>query len=437
MAPSAPERDPDPTAAAEAEGRDPTPTHSEGAREPPARAVDELRRVVRTGGDAPTVVRSDEARQRNRRDPHRRAPRQIPPAEDDDAAGSDTAGQETAGEGATDDAADPQRTHRERTSDGRRGRTDDPESAAARQKRAAIRRIEGSDAFRAIRACCVFDDLQVVEPRDGGRYVDAIRVRADHDGDVRGVSVGLVDRPQDDTTADATERLPVGFPDAVADALARWQRVCHADGVVTVHDWNHEPRPWLARDPVGETLAEWDCPDTAVALRNALSIAESVAGLHRQGVIHAGLDPGNVVFPGDALVEHPTPLVDNVAMMHALREYFEPSAYLDPRYAAPEYFDDGFGGIDQATDVYQLGAVVYHCLTGRAPFRGTYGEVREGVLSAEPDQVSAHNASLPDPVDDIIAKALAKRKLMRYESASQFRADLRGVCERSGFSVDG
>lgn len=205
---------------------------------------------------------------------------------------------------------------------------------------------------------------------------------------------------------------------------------------MTIHDWGPQPRPWVATDPVDGSLASLDQPDTAYALRSACQLVAATATLHRRGVVHAGIDPGNVVFPGDALVEHPRPLLDNVGLMSVVRRHFSPSNYLDPRYAAPEYFDSDYGAVDQSTDIYQLGTTLYRLCTGQAPFQGSYEQVRAGVLDADPTPPTELNASLPDPIDEVVAKATAKQKLMRYETASQFRADLASVCERSGVGVD-
>jgi hypothetical protein len=303
-------------------------------------------------------------------------------------------------------------------------------TGAVARKRAAIREIERSETFRAVRARSRYDDLQVVIPDDGGRYADTIRVRATEDGEDGGVALGLLDRPGDDG-----DPVPAGFVDAVADRLDRWQDASTADGVVSLQDWGRRPRPWLARDPAGQTIAEWDPSGVAARLRAALGLALSVTTCHRQGVVHAGIDPGNVVFPADSLAEQPRPLLDNVGLMHALRAYCQPAKCLDPRYAAPEYYDDSYGAVDHLTDVYGLGAVCYHVLTDRPPFRGSYADVRAGVLDDAPTDPTTLNASLPAPVDDVLAKALAKDKLVRYENAAQFRSDLERVCDRSGFRV--
>jgi hypothetical protein len=339
------------------------------------------------------------------------------PAGDTDASGAsgDAGTNRSAGRRAGDGPAtvDPSETH----ADPRR------EPPKRVQRRRKIDEIEGSDTFQLVREHSRFEDLAVVKPHDGGRYADSVRARALDDGTERGVALGLLDRPEDNRDR---------YVDAMADKLARWHAAGDAAGVLAIRDWGRSPRPWVAKDPTDETLAEWRPPGTAARLECAHRIARAVAVCHRQGVIHGGLDPGNVVFPAGPLDETPRPALDNVGFMLAFRDFFEPADYLDPRYAAPEYFDDSYGGIDQCTDVYQLGAVLYHCFTGRAPFRGTYSDIRQGVLEADPRPPTELNASLPAALDEVMAKALAKQKLVRYETASQLRADIERICERCG-----
>lgn len=311
--------------------------------------------------------------------------------------------------------------------------TDTPPASSRQRKRDELREIEASDTFRAIRAQSRFDDAEVVLPRDGGRYADTIRVRAIEDGTERGVALGLLDRPEDVPT---TRPGPSEFADDVGEQLARWQGASATQGVVTVHDWARTPRPWLATEPVEKALVEWDPPGVGARLRCGLAIAKAVASCHRQGVVHAGLDPGNVVFAADTLAEEPQPLLTNVGLLLALRNYVQPADYLDPRFAAPEYFDDSYGGIDHSTDVYQLGTVLYQLCTGRAPYQGTFEEVRDGVLDGTPPAPTACTPALPDPIDDVIEKATATQKIVRYETASQVQSALRRICNRVGVDTE-
>ena len=389
----------------------------------PATSLEAIRSVVETEGEVPTVIERemDDPTETDRSDGADRDPRLVAGDTATDAEDASTEADARSG-GADDGHDDTRRT------DGT-GRT--RPRTVTQQKRADIDAIESSPLFRAIRRQCRFDDLEVVLPRDGRRYADTIRARAITGREERGTALRLLDRPD----ADDDTEITAGFGDAVAESLARWQGAGATDGVVTVHDWACEPRPWLATEPVEETIAEWTPPSVGARLRCGVKLAETVANCHRQGVVHAGLDPGNVVMPADALTERRRPLLDNVGLMFALREHFSLPEYLDPRYVAPEYLDESYGSIDHSTDIYQLGTVLYRLFTDRPPFDGDGDAVRDAVLSADPPAPSERNTAIPDPVDAVIRKAISKRKLVRYETASQLRVDLRHACAQAGYEV--
>lgn len=311
-----------------------------------------------------------------------------------------------------DESRDDSTERAETDAESTRGRT------GAQKKRAEIDEIETSALFETIRDQCRFEDLTIVLPRDGHRYADTIRARAHADGEESGVAVRLPDRPDDPTDA---------YRDAIARNLARWQGACSAAGIVRVHDWAPEPRPWVMTEPVEQPLAEWDPPSMMARLECGIELTETVASCHQQGVVHGGIDPHNVVVPVDELSYHSRPQLDNTALMLTFREHFDPTEYLDVRYMAPEYVDSSYGAIDQATDIYQLGMVLYHLLTGEPPFPDG-DDLQDHVLDTELPAPTDTEPSLPDGVDEIIAKATAKQKLVRYETASRLWRELDRVC---------
>ena len=270
-----------------------------------------------------------------------------------------------------------------------------------------------------IAADCRFDDLAVMAQRHRGRYADAYRTRADLDGEELAVGLLLFREPDEDVA---------GYVDALDEALGRWHRVDGIEGVRTLYDWGNEPRPWALVEYAAEDLGDQGRHPSDAALWNAKHLATSLTHVHEHGVVHAGVDPGNVSYYGNLLDadERQTPMFTNVCLLSVVRQYFDPTTRLDPRYAAPEYFDRRFGRIDHASDIYGLGAVCYHLFTGRPPYHGDYASVREAVLSPTPPAPSAV-ADVPDGVDEIVGKAMGTEKLHRYESVSHMAADLRAL----------
>jgi len=415
----------------------------------PAGSVTDLgdgRQVVRPdrGGDGgprpvrpdrppePTVTSADSrsrppVQSRSRARPDRQSPAQRPTHPTDAGFGGNGAAEEP-----TADASVSGRTDSRESVDG--PTTTTPDTSAEPDRSTPVdpagppaveddHRPETPETFASIAALSDFDRLSAVAHGVEERYATGYRCRAAVEDDERGVAARLFDRPEE------SDRLD--FRAALADALGRWEALGDGDSVVAVVDWGERPRPWVATQPVDASLADRGRPPVDRAVDQAVALADALGHCHRHGAVHGGLDPKSVVYPGDGLTGLDEPILDNPGLMGVFRRYFEPADYLDPRFAAPEYFDDDFGAVDTATDVYGLGAVCYFLLTGRPPFDGSYSAVRRGVLTASPDAPSAVADAAPADADPVLAKALAKRKLKRYDSVEAFAADLRRVRDRA------
>ncbi|WP_324756318.1 protein kinase domain-containing protein [Haloarcula sp. GH36] len=305
------------------------------------------------------------------------------------------------------------------------GRTADPERAADREhrgdpaavtRRERLARAEQSEAFQAISLLGNFEEIAVVEPEQAVRYGSVLRTRATIDGEDHGVALRLFDPPDD-------EEIRRAFGAGVAEALAQWDGLAVHEGIATVHDWGDYPRPWVATPYLDGTLADRGRVGVERALRETAHLAGALAHCHNNGVVHGGLDPKTVVYPSSELSGLPAPRLDNVGILTMVREHVQPANYLDPRYAAPEYFDRSYGTVDAATDVYALGAVCYRLLTGRPPVTGQYDAVRKTILNEGVPAPSEREPQLPGGVDAIVRKATAGRKLSRYETAAEVRRD--------------
>jgi serine/threonine protein kinase len=262
----------------------------------------------------------------------------------------------------------------------------------------------------------VFDDVSIQSAGGSGRFAEHYRLLGIVRGRESAVDLRVFRYPQRGRTR---------FVDRLSAALERWEGLAD-DGIVQCYDWGTDPRPWVAVEHTGSTLADRGRADLDVALASAIRCVGTVATLHANDVVHGGLEPRSVAYteePDEAASQSP-PMIDDIGVLEAFRYPFDPSAMLDPRFAAPEYFDASYGAVDHATDIYQLGAVCYRLFTGRPPYDVPPEAARERVLGGAPPSPSSAVETLPGLLDGVVEKAMAKQKLTRYESAAQMEQDL-------------
>ncbi len=207
-----------------------------------------------------------------------------------------------------------------------------------------------------------------------------------------------------------------------ADALAR---VNHP-GVVRVHAVEATPQgPLLVTELIeGEgldaRLARGPLPPEE-ARRLVAAVADAVAALHAAGVIHRDLKPSNVMVRPDG-----SPVLLDFGLARDLGgESLTQTGTLlgTPGYMAPEQAR-GERAQDERVDVYGLGALLFACLAGRAPFRGaTPFAALQQVLNAE----AGWPSDAPPALVAAGRRALAKEPARRFPDARAFRAALLGI----------
>lgn len=163
----------------------------------------------------------------------------------------------------------------------------------------------------------------------------------------------------------------------------------------------------------------------ADALRIARQVASSLGTAHSCGVVHRDLKPENVFLIHDAEAEcgERTKILDfGICKVDDANDHVHTQTGTTlgtPAYMSPEQCR-GAGDIDHRSDIYSLGCVLFHMLTGRAPFEleGS-GEYIVAHLQEQPPAPSSLVPALPQAVDDLIAKCLAKAPDDRFASMGE------------------
>jgi tRNA A-37 threonylcarbamoyl transferase component Bud32 len=168
-----------------------------------------------------------------------------------------------------------------------------------------------------------------------------------------------------------------------------------------------------------------------------VSVCQAVGFAHAQGVIHRDLKPDNVMVGsfGEVLV-----LDWGLARTVQEGEAARPGGAMDeapaertalgcivgtPAYMAPEQAEGRTDQIDERTDIYGLGAVLFEVLTGRAPHEGKdTPEVLRHICEGEPRRARAVDPTVPAALDAVCARAMARQRGERYGQASELAQDV-------------
>jgi len=201
-------------------------------------------------------------------------------------------------------------------------------------------------------------------------------------------------------------------------------------------------RPYLVMEFLrGCTLAHLGHQTRPLAEADALKIValvcEAVGHMHDHGVVHRDLKPENIMLCCD----HTLRLMDfgltspPLRHRHALAKLTP--IFGTPEYMAPEQVEQG--PIDERTDIYGLGAILYELLTGAVPFR--HEDPWESAYqrtTGDPVAPRILNPALSPQAEEIVLHALQRKPGDRYPSMAAFKADLEaptrvlvtGYCQR-------
>ena len=180
----------------------------------------------------------------------------------------------------------------------------------------------------------------------------------------------------------------------------------------------------LGQLPVGE------------ALRIARQVAASLAVAHEHGIVHRDLKPDNIflIHDAEATSGERTKILDfGICKLKRDDVRITGSGVMvgTPVYMSPEQCRGNSDDIDHRSDIYALGCVLFHTLTGRAPFEhDAPGDFIVAHMQHEPPRPSSLVPALPPMVDEILLRCLAKSPADRFQTMGELHTALANAMDR-------
>ncbi len=219
--------------------------------------------------------------------------------------------------------------------------------------------------------------------------------------------------------------------------------------ILTIYEIGEfEGSPYIVSEYIeGVTLRDklrTDQPDLRTVLDVSRQIAGALAAAHKARIVHRDIKPENIIVRDDGYVKVldfglAKLIEDRPGGLPALNESAETVSgiilgtvnYMSPEQARGEK-------VDERTDIFSFGAVIYEMITGKAPFAGnSMPETFANLVDREPEPINACVSGVPDEIGRITSKMLEKRREDRYQSVREAEEDLKKLANQvSGSSFE-
>ena len=252
-----------------------------------------------------------------------------------------------------------------------------------------------------------------------------------------GGGMGVVYKAED-TRLKRTVALKFLPPDFTRDPEAKERFVNEAQAasalqhtnICVIHDIDETPegRMFIVMEYYGKETLKKKIDHGPLPLTDAVDIAAQIAGglarAHAHGIVHRDVKPANIIVTSDGIAKIlDFGLAKLLGQMRLTRTgtTLGTVAYMSPEQARGET-------VDQRSDIWSLGVVLYEMVAGRLPFRGDFDQgMIYSILNADPEPLSSQRPDLPVLLNSIVTKALQKDPARRYPSFKEMIADLAGL----------
>lgn len=263
--------------------------------------------------------------------------------------------------------------------------------------------------------------------RELGRGATATVYLAEAPGRPEPVAIKLVRFDGGADQAQWTRRLKKLF--ATEGAMAK--KLDHPN-IIKIHETVLEERQaYIVMEYVsGRELSNFCSFDKLLPLHRVVGIVFkcclALDYAFKQGIIHRDIKPANILVDEQDNVK----IMDFGLALNTAKKSETDSTFImgvgSPAYMSPEQIK-GYP-LNQKTDLYSLGVVLFHLLTGRLPFRAANtAQLVYKIVNADPPMPSQINPNIPATMDNIIRRALEKDLYSRYRNGAEMAQDLSAV----------
>ena len=246
-------------------------------------------------------------------------------------------------------------------------------------------------------------------------------------------------------------------------SLARFTREAYAaaqlthHNVVQIYDFGEDAglhffsMEWVRGGPLDHLIREKGRLEPRLAVSYAVQAARGLQFAHSHGMVHRDIKPANLLLTSDGVIkvadlglvkipdhgDTDSEQDEAVDLASGTQVTMQGTAVGTPAYMAPEQSADA-AGVDARADIYSLGCTLFFMLAGHPPFEGTVvSDIKEQHANATPPRLTEINHRVPEELQRVVSKAMAKQADQRYESLAGMIRDLEsylGLSAESDFS---
>jgi len=166
-------------------------------------------------------------------------------------------------------------------------------------------------------------------------------------------------------------------------------------------------------------------------LKIAIQVAEGLSKAHQKDIVHRDIKSDNIMLTPDGLVK----IMDfGLAKLKGVTKLTKTGSTLGTlQYMSPEQAQGK--EVDQRSDIFSFGVILYEMITGRLPFRGEHEPaIIYSICNEEPEPLARYKGNVPEGLQRIVGKTLEKDRNIRYQSVADIIADLKGLQKETGVS---